>query len=61
MNEIERLLQMYQEEMKRLVEINQKRDYSAAGDFEFYAQSEKVYWMKAALVRAELKRELARS
>ncbi len=58
MNDIERLLQVYQDEMKRLIEINEKRDYSKQGDKEFHQQSENVFWAKNALVIAESKKEI---
>jgi len=61
MNETERLLQAYQEEMNRLVLLYTKKDYSEKGNRDFHQQSERVYWAKNALVMAESKRELVRS
>lgn len=53
MNEVELARQKYEDELKKLVEVNEKHDWSLSGDAEFYRQRENVYWAKCALVSAQ--------
>ena len=50
---VELLLDAYQEELDRLVRINEKNDFSASGDAEFEAQKGRVKDAKEAVIRAE--------
>lgn len=49
--------QKYEAEMRKLVAINEKRDWSPAGEMEFHRQREEVYWAKCALVSAQARED----
>jgi hypothetical protein len=57
----EQLSQKYQDELKKLVEINDKHDFSPEGDKEFHRQSNEVYWAKCDLVNAQARESRKRA
>jgi hypothetical protein len=57
----EELVQKYQDELKKLVEINEKNDWTPSGDMEFYRQREEVYWAKCALVNEQVRQSRKRA
>ena len=56
---IEELLKAYENELKKLVEINDRNDFSAAGDAEFLRQRETVKTAKEAIIRAQCRQKAA--
>lgn len=55
--DVERLYQEYQEEVRKLVAINEKHDFSAAGDAEYDRQSNRVATAKYRLVLAQKRQQ----
>lgn len=51
--DVQLLLDAYQDELDKLVKINEKQDFSASGDAEFEAQKARVKDAKEAVIRAE--------
>ena len=53
---VEGMLELYQAELRQLVRINQKHDYSPAGQAEFDRQREQVAQVKRRIIEMEAKR-----
>lgn len=51
--DVEMLLDAYHEEVDKLIAINEKQDFTPAGDAEFEAQKALVKDAKEAVIRAE--------
>lgn len=49
---IEELREAYDAALRKLVEINEKNDWTPAGDKEFLKQQTEVWWAKEALIMA---------
>jgi hypothetical protein len=58
---IEKLYQEYQNELRKLVQINEKNDFSETGDAEFQKQRNRVDTAKYRLIFAEQKNRVVRS
>jgi hypothetical protein len=58
---IEQLLETYEYELTQLVRINEKNDFSPAGDAEFERQKERVKDAKEAIIRASQRPEWLRT
>lgn len=55
--DVEQLLETYRAEIRKLVELNEKGDFSPTGNEEFRRQRNVVWWVKEAVIMAEKKNQ----